>query len=103
MGQMVHREQMGINLPIEMAKWLRVKSEETGIPISRLVEKMIEPKMKEEARMKKYRIKEEHFDSWMNGFSYTDENSIIDLAEIERLSAEWEVPVKELMEQVDEI
>lgn len=43
MGKMVNRKLVGINLPNEMAEWLRNKSEETGVPVSRLVEKMLTP------------------------------------------------------------
>lgn len=43
MGKMVNRQLVGINLPNEMALWLRQKSEESGTPVSRLVEKMLIP------------------------------------------------------------
>ena len=47
MGQLANRERLGLILPKEMVAWLKEKSEETGTPISRIVEKMIEPHMKD--------------------------------------------------------
>lgn len=43
MSKMVNRTQIGVNLPNGMVSWLRSKSEDTGTPISRLVEKMLLP------------------------------------------------------------
>lgn len=50
--------------------------------------------------MKKYRVINEYWDMW--GVS-NEEESIVDHAEIERLADEWEMTVKKLMEQVEEI
>ncbi len=43
MSKMVNRTQIGVNLPNGMVDWLHVKSEDSGAPISRLVEKMLQP------------------------------------------------------------
>lgn len=51
--------------------------------------------------MKMYRVKEEYFDDWGFGESYSD--APISEEEIERLAKEWDKPVEELMEQVEEI
>ena len=45
-----------------------------------------------------YTVKPEHIDSW---FTY-DEPTPVTRAEIERLAAEWNIPIDELMQQVEE-
>ena len=49
--------------------------------------------------MKTYHIKPEYLDLW--GSECTEE-TIIDENEVERLSAEWGIPVEELLEQLIE-
>ena len=49
--------------------------------------------------MKHYTIKPEFLSSW--GEDCTEE-TVIDTAEVERLSEEWEKPVDELLEQLEE-
>ena len=51
--------------------------------------------------MKMYRVKEEYFDDWSFGESYSD--APISEEEIERLAKEWDKSVEDLMEQVEEI
>lgn len=50
--------------------------------------------------MKNYRIKEEYLDRWgedvPNGY-------IVKQEELERLAREWEIPVEELLEQLEEV
>ena len=50
--------------------------------------------------MKNYRIKEEYLDRW--GEDVT-EDYIVTQEELERLASEWEIPVEELLEQLEEI
>ena len=50
--------------------------------------------------MKNYRIKEEYLDRW--GEDVTADY-IVTQEELERLASEWEVPVEELLEQLEEI
>ena len=50
--------------------------------------------------MTTYIIKNEYWDMW--GVSSEDE-AVVDMAEIERLAAEWETSVDELLTQVDEV
>lgn len=50
--------------------------------------------------MKKYEVKAEYWDMW--GIT-NEEDAIIDQNEVERLSAEWETPVENLLEQIEEI
>ena len=50
--------------------------------------------------MKKYTIRPEFLSLWG---SETTEETVIDAAEVERLAAEWETPVEELLEQLKEI
>ena len=52
--------------------------------------------------MKKYRIVK-NFDSWFNVDVPNDENTIIDEDELNRLANDWEKPVEELMEDLEEI
>ena len=49
--------------------------------------------------MKQYRVKDEYIDKWIID---ADSTTVTD-AEIRRLSHEWDVPVKELMEQVETV
>lgn len=49
--------------------------------------------------MKHYTIKPDYLSSW--GEDCTEE-TVIDTAEVERLSEEWEKPVYELLEQLEE-
>lgn len=49
--------------------------------------------------MKQYRIKPEYYDLW-GAYEGMD---IVDDEEIKRLAYEWEMPIAELMEQVEEI
>ena len=49
--------------------------------------------------MKHYTIKPEYLSSWGD---YCTEETVIDTAEVERLSEEWEKPVDELLEQLEE-
>jgi len=49
--------------------------------------------------MKRYTIKPEYLTMWG---SWTDEDTIVTTAEVERLAAEWEKPVEELLEQLEE-
>lgn len=55
---------------------------------------------REEKQMKTYHIKPEYLDQW--GSECTEE-TIIDENELNRLADEWETPVPELLEQLDEI
>ena len=50
--------------------------------------------------MKNYRIKKEYLDRW--GEDVPD-GYIVTQEELERLSDEWEIPVEELLEQLEEI
>lgn len=50
--------------------------------------------------MKKYRIIEEYLDNW--GEDVTADY-VVTREEVERLASEWEVPVDELLEQLEEI
>jgi hypothetical protein len=52
--------------------------------------------------MKKYRIVE-NIDSWIGNQPANDETLIIDQKELERLAREWEKPIAELMEDLEEI
>ena len=47
-----NRERMGINLPADMAKWLRDQSERTDVPISRIIQRLVEARMKADAKEK---------------------------------------------------
>lgn len=49
--------------------------------------------------MKQYRIKPEYYDLW----GAYEGNDIVDDGEIERLAHGWEMPIEELMEQVEEL
>ena len=49
--------------------------------------------------MKYYHIKPEHLTEWGN---HTDENTVIDSYELERLSAEWEISETELLNDLEE-
>lgn len=49
-----------------------------------------------------YRVRSEYVDKWSNDSEWAD-NPIVDEAEIERLAREWEVPIDDLMEQVERI
>lgn len=51
-------------------------------------------------KMKNYKVNSEYWDMW--GVNSEDE-SIIDRTELERLAAEWEKTIDELLEQVEEI
>jgi hypothetical protein len=59
-------------------------------------------KNKEWIAMKKYRIVE-NIDSWIGNQPANDETLIIDQKELERLAREWEKPISELMEDLEEI
>ena len=50
--------------------------------------------------MANYIVKGDYWDMW--GVS-SEEEAIVDMAEIERLASEWEKSVEELLEQVDEV
>jgi hypothetical protein len=52
--------------------------------------------------MKKYRIVE-NIDSWIGNQPANDETLIIDQKELERLAREWEKPIAELMQDLEEI
>lgn len=52
--------------------------------------------------MKKYRIVK-NYDSWFNVDVPDDENTIIDEDELKRLANDWEKPVEELMEDLEEV
>lgn len=52
--------------------------------------------------MKKYRIIN-NIEGWLGNQSPTEENLTIDEAELKRLSQEWEKPIDELMEDLEEI
>jgi hypothetical protein len=52
--------------------------------------------------MKKYRIVE-NIDSWIGNQPANDETLIIDQKELERLAREWEKPIDELMQDLEEI
>ena len=52
--------------------------------------------------MKTYRIVR-NYDSWFNVDVPNDENTIIDEDELKRLANDWEKPVEELMEDLEEI
>ena len=54
----------------------------------------------EEPVMKYYTIKPEYAENWTNDLD--DEMKPVSMEEIERLAREWDVPVSELMEQVEE-
>ncbi len=59
-------------------------------------------KESEEKHMKTYHIKPEYFDLWF-GKESPDPDYIVTQDELENLSREWETPVPELLEQLDEI
>ena len=50
--------------------------------------------------MKRYTVKPEYLTMW--GEDVTEE-TVIDTAEVERLAQEWEKPVEELLEQLEEV
>ena len=50
--------------------------------------------------MKKYHIKPDYLGQW--GEDTTTE-TVVTLDEVERLSAEWEMPIEELLAQLEEI
>lgn len=50
--------------------------------------------------MKKYHIKPDYLSQW--GEDTTTE-TVVTLEEIERLSAEWETPIEELLTELEEI
>ena len=50
--------------------------------------------------MKKYTIKPEYLPLWGED---ADENTIITQDDIERFAADWEKPVEELLDQLEEI
>lgn len=50
--------------------------------------------------MKKYEVMVEYWDMW--GISNAEE-AIVDQVEVERLAAEWEMSVEDLLEQVEDI
>lgn len=52
--------------------------------------------------MTKYRIVK-NIEGWLGVLTPTDENTIIDEDELNRLSVEWEKPIEELMEDLEEI
>ena len=47
-----------------------------------------------------YRIMSEYWDEWG---ANTEEEAVVDMAEIERLAAEWETSVESLLEQCEEV
>jgi len=49
--------------------------------------------------MKYYHIKPEHLTEWGD---HTDENTVIDDTELERLSTEWGIPAADLLEDLEE-
>lgn len=55
---------------------------------------------RKENSMKAYKIKEEYLDRWGEDVTADD---IVTQEELERLASEWEIPVEELMEQLEEI
>ncbi len=52
--------------------------------------------------MKKYRIVK-NIENWLGVERPTDENTIISEDEVKALSQEWEVPIKELMNDLEEL
>ena len=52
--------------------------------------------------MKKYRIVR-NYDSWFNVDVPNDDNTIIDEDELNRLANDWEKPIEELMEDLEEV
>ena len=50
---------------------------------------------------KKFRILPEFVDEWTN--SDNPEDWVVDLPEIQRLAAEWDLTVEELLDEVEEI
>lgn len=55
---------------------------------------------RKENNMKAYKIKEEFLDRWGEG---VPDGYIVTEAELERLASEWEIPVEELLEQLEEV
>lgn len=51
---------------------------------------------------KKYVVRSEYIDSWMGGL-VEDWDGIVDFEEIKRLAYEWDRPLDELMEEVEEL
>ena len=52
--------------------------------------------------MKKYKIIN-NLDSWVGNQPATEETTIISQQELERLAREWEKPIEELMQDLEEI
>ena len=50
--------------------------------------------------MKKYTVKPEYLPLWG---AYADENTIISQDDIERFASDWEKPVEEILDQLEEI
>lgn len=53
--------------------------------------------------MKTYKIKPEYLDLWEGGDTPSDPDRIITEDELNELSAEWEKPIEELLQQLEEI
>lgn len=59
------------------------------------------PPVEVKAEVKKFRILPEFVDEWTN--SDNPEDWVVDLPEIQRLAAEWDLTVEELLDEVEEI
>lgn len=53
--------------------------------------------------MKTYKIKPEYLDLWEGGDTPSDPDRIITEDELNELSVEWEKPIEELLQQLEEI
>lgn len=71
--------------------------------IQEYLKRLIRNDMKGENTMKTYKIKPEYLDLWEGGDTPSDPDRIITEDELNELSAEWEKPIEELLQQLEEI
>lgn len=57
----------------------------------------------EEKKMKMYTIKPEYLDMWEGGDSPSNPDRVITEDDVRTFSKEWDVPVSELLDQLNEV
>ena len=68
--------------------------------VQQYIKNLIRNDMKEDKTMKIYTIKPKYLDLWG---ADADESVIVTQDDVERLAADWEKPVEELLDQLDEV
>ena len=80
---------------MKLLEWVEAQGNFTQY-VKRLIREDME---RRNAQMKQYTVKPEFLPLWGD----VDESTVITHSEVERLSVEWEKPIAELLEQLNEI